>query len=148
MNRFSRSYKVRFEDCDLAGIVFFPHYFLMLNRLVEDWLADALGIPLSILHHERRLGAPTVNLQVAFKKTSRLDDILEWSLEVRRLGTKSLTLWVSARCRGEERITMEVIMVMVNLIPGGVSSLAIPSDIRTGMEKYLVEQKEVQVTGF
>jgi acyl-CoA thioesterase FadM len=34
MTRFSREYKVRFEDCDLAGIVFFPHYFLMLNRLV------------------------------------------------------------------------------------------------------------------
>jgi 4-hydroxybenzoyl-CoA thioesterase len=78
-----------------------------------------------------------VNLQVAFKKTSRLDDVLEWSLEVRRLGTKSRTLWVSARCQGEERITMEVIIVMVNLIPGGISSLAIPADIRTGMEKYL-----------
>ena len=48
MARFIRTGKVRFEDCDSAGILFYPNYFLMLNRLIEDWFADALGVPWGI----------------------------------------------------------------------------------------------------
>lgn len=139
MARFVRSCKVRFEDCDSAGIVFYPNYFLMLNRLIEDWFSDALGVPWGIMHHERKLGVPTVSMQVAFKKASRLDDVLEWSLEVRRLGTRSFTLGVSATSKGEERISIETVLVSVNLVADGVSSGDIPPDIRAGMEIYLVD---------
>lgn len=139
MASFVRSCKVRFEDCDSAGIVFYPNYFLMLNRLIEDWFADALGVPWGIMHHERKLGVPTVSMQVAFKKASRLDEVLEWSLEVRKLGTRSLTLGVSASCKGEERITIETVLVSVNLVADGVSSREIPADIRAGMESYLLD---------
>lgn len=71
MTRFVRLYKVRFEDCDSAGIVFYPNYFLMLNRLIEDWFADALGVPWGVMHHERKLGVPTASMQVAFTKSRR-----------------------------------------------------------------------------
>jgi 4-hydroxybenzoyl-CoA thioesterase len=141
MARFTRSCKIRFEDCDSAGIVFYPNYFLMLNRLIEDWFADALGVPWGIMHHERKLGVPTVSMQVAFKKASRLDEVLEWSLEVRWLGSRSLTLGVTASCMGEERITIETVLVSVDLVAEGVSSREIPDDIRAGMETYLIEPK-------
>ncbi|MDD5286122.1 MAG: thioesterase family protein [Desulfuromonadaceae bacterium] len=141
MTRFTRSYKIRFEDCDSAGIVFYPNYFLMLNRLIEDWFADALGVPWGIMHHERKLGVPTVNMQVEFKKASRLDEVLEWSLELRKLGTRSLTLGVGVSCMGEERIAIETVLVSVDLVADGVSSREIPPDIRAGMKNYLVDDK-------
>lgn len=138
MASFVRSSKVRFEDCDSAGIVFYPNYFLMLNRLVEDWFADALGVPWGVMHLERKLGVPTVNMQVAFKKPSRIDDVLEWSLEVRKLGSSSFTLAVRVNCKGEERIVIETALVMADLVADGVTSREIPADIRAGMESYLV----------
>ncbi len=137
MPGFARSYKIRFEDCDSAGIVFYPNYFLMLNRLIEDWFADALGVPWGVMHHQRKLGVPTVSLQVAFKKASRIDDVLEWSLEVRKLGGRFITLGVSAACNGEVRIEIETVLVSVNLVDDGVSSREIPADIRAGMETWL-----------
>ena len=143
MARFIRTSKVRFEDCDIAGSVFYPNYFLMLNRLIEDWFSEALGLPWGTMHHERKLGVPTVSIQVAFKKASRIDEVLEWSLEVRRLGTKSFTLGVSACCQGEERVAIETVLVSVNLVPDGVSSREIPADIRAGMEVYLVDPAAV-----
>lgn len=136
---FTRSYKVRFEDCDSAGIVFYPNYFLMLNRLIEDWFADALGVPWGIMHHEQKLGVPTVSMQVAFKKASRLDEVLEWSLEVRKLGTRSFTLGVSAGCKGEERLTIETVLVSASLAGGGVAAGVIPPDIRAGIARYLAD---------
>ena len=46
---FQREQVVRFGHCDPAGIVFFPRYFEMLNELVEDWFAQALGLPFAVL---------------------------------------------------------------------------------------------------
>lgn len=139
MAQFIRSGKVRFEDCDLAGIVFYPNYFLMLTRLIEDWFAEALDLPWSRMHHELKLGFPTVSMQITFRKASRLDEILEWSLEVRKLGSRSLTLGVSACCNGEERVAIETVLVSANLVQEGVVSCIIPADIRAGMKTYLVE---------
>jgi 4-hydroxybenzoyl-CoA thioesterase len=34
---FARERIIRFSDCDPAGIVFYPQYFVMFNGLVEDW---------------------------------------------------------------------------------------------------------------
>jgi 4-hydroxybenzoyl-CoA thioesterase len=72
----------------------------MLHRLIEDWFSEAPGVPLGVMHSDRKPGVPTANLQVEFKKPSRIEDVLEWSLEVSRLGTKSVTLGVSASCGG------------------------------------------------
>ena len=41
---FTTERRVRFADCDAAGIVFFPRYFEMLNALVEDWFTQGLGV--------------------------------------------------------------------------------------------------------
>ena len=143
MIQFIRSSKVRFEDCDLAGIVFYPNYILMLNRLIEEWFAEALDMPWGRMHHEFRLGFPTVNMQVDFRNPSRLDEVLEWSLEVRRLRTRALTLGVNACCQGEERVAIEITIVSVNLIPGGISSREIPADIRAKMQNYLIAAETV-----
>ena len=42
---FERPLRIRFAHCDPAGIVFFPQYLVMINNLVEDWVTDALGMP-------------------------------------------------------------------------------------------------------
>lgn len=138
MARFTRHTKVRFEDCDSAGIVFYPNYILMLNRLIEDWFSDALDMPWGTMHCEHKLGCPTVSMQVDFKNASRLDEMLEWSLEVRRLRTRAFTLGVNVRCQGEERVSIETTLVMAHLAPEGISSCEIPAGVRAKMQTYLV----------
>lgn len=140
MAKFIRSSKVRFEDCDSAGIVFYPNYILMLNRLIEDWFSDALSLPWGKMHRELKLGFPTVKMQVDFKKSSQLDEVLEWSMVVRKLRTRALTLGVSACCRGEERVSIEITIVSVNLVPGGIASCEIPAEIRVKMKPYLISE--------
>ena len=62
---FRRERQIRFSDCDPAGIVFYPQYFVMLNGLVEDWVDDALDIGYRHLVIERRIGLPTVRLELS-----------------------------------------------------------------------------------
>jgi 4-hydroxybenzoyl-CoA thioesterase len=68
LNRaFQTTALVRFAHIDAAGIVFYPRYLEMLNGAVEDWCDQALGADFYTLHVVRKIGLPTVKLQVDFK---------------------------------------------------------------------------------
>jgi len=81
--------RVRFADCDAAGIVFFPRYFEMLNGVVEDWFAGPLGASFRELHVERQVSVPTAAVEARFIAPSRLEDDLAFSLTVTKLGGAS-----------------------------------------------------------
>ena len=66
--------RVRFKDCDAAGIVFFPRYFEMLNDCVEDWFREALALPFEAMHGSDRCGVPTAELSSRFVAPSRLGE--------------------------------------------------------------------------
>ena len=89
---FTTNRRVRFADCDAAGIVFFPRYFEMLNGVVEDWFAGPLGASFRELHQDRHVSVPTAAIEARFMLPSRLEDDLTFSLSVTRLGGASCTL--------------------------------------------------------
>lgn len=97
MSTFSRTIPVRFEDCDPAGIIFYPRFFALVNRLVEDWFADELGQSFKALHLEQRKGVPTVQFACDFKSAVRLGDQLDMRLRVAHLGGSSCQLLIEAR---------------------------------------------------
>jgi 4-hydroxybenzoyl-CoA thioesterase len=106
---------IRFSDCDPAGIVFYPQYFVMFNGLVEDWV-DAMGIGYRHLIAEQRIGLPTVRLEADFRAVSRFGDSVTLALEVERLGTRSLTLALQCVGAGEElRMQMRQVLVTTSL---------------------------------
>jgi 4-hydroxybenzoyl-CoA thioesterase len=84
--------RVRFADCDAAGIVFFPRYFEMLNGVVEDWFAGPLGVSFAELHLRRHASVPTAAIAARFAAPSRLEDDLTFTLTVTKLGGASCAL--------------------------------------------------------
>jgi 4-hydroxybenzoyl-CoA thioesterase len=134
MSVFKRERLIRFSDCDPAGIVFFPQYFVMFNGLVEDWV-DALGIGYQKLVIGRRTGMPSVHIDVDFKKISPMGDRVWLLLEVERLGGKSLTL--KLRCEGDagdERLTMRQVIVTTSLDTH--RAVEIPADLRAAIARF------------
>ena len=129
---FRRERLIRFSDCDPAGIVFYPQYFVMFNGLVEDWIAEELGIGYRALVIERRIGLPTVRLEVDFTAVSKMGDKVELGLDVERLGSRSLTL--ALRCTGdgaEPRLAMRQVLVATSL--DSHRAIEIPSDLRAAI---------------
>ena len=130
---FRRPRLIRFSDCDPAGIVFYPQYFVMLNGLVEDWVNEGLGLSYHKLVVERRIGLPTVKLEVDFRAVSRMGDQVTLGLAVERLGARSMTLAV--RCfdaaAGEVRMQMKQVIVTTSLETH--RAVAIPDDMRAAI---------------
>jgi 4-hydroxybenzoyl-CoA thioesterase len=89
---FTTGRRVRFADCDVAGIVFFPRYFEMLNGVVEDWFAGPLQTSFRELHANRRVSVPTAAVEARFIAPSGLEDDLTFTLTVTRLGRSSCSL--------------------------------------------------------
>jgi len=136
MSVHSTERRIRFSDCDPAGIVFYPQYFVMFNGLVEDWIEDGLGIGYRQLLMERRVGLPTVRLEADFKAVSRLGDPVTLSLQVERLGQRSLTL--NLRCTGrggDDDVRMRLRQVIVTTSLETHRSIDIPADLRAAIER-------------
>ena len=135
MSLFVRERHIRFADCDPAGIVFYPQYFVMFHGLVEDWIEQRLGIPYRELVLVRGVGLPTVRLEADFKAVSRLRDPVALSLEVERLGQRSLTLQL--RCAGpagDMRMSLRQVIVTTSLATH--QSIDIPHDLRAAIDRF------------
>jgi 4-hydroxybenzoyl-CoA thioesterase len=133
MRFFRTERRIRFSDCDPAGIVFYPQYFVLFNGALEDWV-DALGIGFSDLVTRRRIGLPSVRIEADFQAISRFGDAVSLQLDVERIGGKSLTLaWrCVAAASGEVRMTMRQVLVTTSLATN--RAIAIPSDLRAAIE--------------
>ena len=131
---FRRERLIRFSDCDPAGIVFYPQYFVMFNGLVEDWVSEGLGVGYAALVIDRRIGLPTVRLEADFTAVSRMGDTVALELAVERLGTRSLTL--ALRCvgiEGDVRMRMRQVIVLTSL--ENHRAIAIPEDLRRAIAR-------------
>jgi len=133
---FVRPRRVRFSDCDPAGIVFFPQYLVMVNGQVEDWLHESLGYGFGGLLLTKRIGLPTVHLTVDFKGISHLDDELSLSLAAERLGRRSFTL--RHRILGADGgLRAELQQVLVTTSMDTHQAIDLPEDLRAAVERTL-----------
>jgi 4-hydroxybenzoyl-CoA thioesterase len=141
---FVRERRIRFSDCDPAGIVFYPQYFVMFNGLVEDWIEDELGIRYAELVLGRGTGLPSVRLEADFKAVSHLGDPVALTLAVERIGNSSLTL--NLRCvgrdngdRNEDDVRMTLRQVIVTTDLKHHKAIPIPPDLRAAISRFAGE---------
>ena len=128
---------VRFSDCDPAGMVFYPHYFVMLNGLVEDWFTHALAVDYAQFLGQRRLGLPMASLQCDFKVPSRMGETLALHLRLLRLGRCSLTLGIECAGPapdGRVRWRAQAVIVTTSLAHDG--AIPVPDDVVQGIARW------------
>jgi 4-hydroxybenzoyl-CoA thioesterase len=119
---------VRFSHCDPAGIIFYPHYFVMFNGLVEDWFNHALEINYADFITTRRLGLPMVNIQCDFLAPSEIGEIITLTLGIERIGKSSLTLAIHALLDTQTRIKARLTLCVFSFQTK--RAVPIPDDLR------------------
>jgi 4-hydroxybenzoyl-CoA thioesterase len=136
MTVFVRERRIRFSDCDPAGIVFYPQYFVMFNGLVEDWFDDGLMLGYRDVVMGRRIGLPMVRLEADYTAVSHFGDPVELHLQVERLGQRSLTLLLRCIGEGDDDVRMSLRQVIVTTSLDTHRSIDIPSDLRAAIERF------------
>jgi len=134
-HHFQRAHRIRFSECDPAGIIFYPQYFVLFNGLVENWF-DALlpnegGFAGFIVG--QRFGLPVVRLEAEFTAISRMGDDVVLTLDVTRIGTKSLTLALA--CNGNDgQPRMRATQTVVTTSLDTHTAIALPHALRQALD--------------
>ena len=87
--------RVYWEDTDAAGIVFYANYLKFFERARTEWLRH-----LGLGQHQLRADTGTIfvvtDTSVRYRAPAYLDDLLDISVELRRHGTASMTIFQQA----------------------------------------------------
>jgi 4-hydroxybenzoyl-CoA thioesterase len=130
---YSRQIRIEFNHCDPAGIVFYPRYLEMTNSVAENFFRDIVQLPYEALM-ERGDGVPTAGLKVAFHAPSRLGELLDWRLEVRRLGRSALDIHIEAHGDDRHRISVDKTLVHID---GNGRPKSWPGEIRDRITAFM-----------
>jgi 4-hydroxybenzoyl-CoA thioesterase len=131
---FTTTRPLRFGDCDPSGIAYFPSYLNILVGVLEDYFV-ALGFPWKTMMADRRIGVPTVRLDLTFSAPGFQGDELEFEIAVRRIGRSSLDLEHRVSANGGLLWSANHRVVATSLDTN--QSLAWPDDIRAALENHL-----------
>lgn len=112
---FAAGRRVRFADCDPAGIVYTGAYVDMVNGVVEDFFGEALGLDYYDFIARERVGLGYARYATDFKRPGLMGDALVFELTLSRIGRSSIGLEVQARRAAEVLMRTELVIVTTDL---------------------------------
>jgi len=131
---YSYSSRIRFTHTDPAGYVFFPRFFDKFQAAVEDWFNYELQVDYAGLFLKQGMGLPTAHTECTFLKPCLLGEILDLHVELKRMGTTSITVAFTGSVASEQRLLAQSVLVFIDLKDG--RPVAIPEELRDKLEKY------------
>ena len=128
--------RVRWGDVDAASIIFYGAY-IRFFEFAETELFRAVGLPYSVMFEELDIWLPRVHLECDFHHAAQLDDLLEVSVFVGRIGNKSMRLDFEVRRKGDELVIAQAHFVLAAVRRDTFETVIIPDELRQRLSEYL-----------
>ena len=127
--------RVRWGDVDAASIIFYGAY-IRFFEFAETELFRAVGLPYSVMFDELDIWLPRAHLECDFRRSAKLDDMLEVCVFVGRVGHKSLRLNFEVRRKGEAETLAEAHFVLVAVRRDTFETVAVPEELKIRLAPY------------
>ena len=127
---FTSLLKIRFDDVDGAGIVYYPQYFHLCHKAFEDFFDDAASISYPQLINEKRRGFPTVAINSEFSVPLRYGDIAMVKISIDKVGNSSAKFNYEIRRKQDSKLCFKAQITKVYLDLENDKVLRIPDDMR------------------
>ncbi len=140
LKKFTIEERVRWGDVDAAGIIFYGSY-IRFFEIAETELFRAVGLPYGVVFDELNIWVPRVHLEFDFHRAAQLDDLLEVSVWVGKIGTTSLRLNFEVRRKDrddkiEEKLIATAHFVLVSTRRDNLQPIPVPEELRRALEPY------------
>lgn len=126
--------RIRFGDCDPAGIVFFAAWFALANGAIEDLFVEELEVNFYELNGIRRLGTGFAHAEADFFSPGLMGDRVLISPLVTRIGGASYALRVHVHRGQQELVRLHLVTATTNLDTR--RAVPIPEDLRAALVAY------------
>lgn len=128
--------RVRWGDVDAASIIFYGAY-IRFFEFAETELFRSVGLPYGVMFDELDVWLPRVHLECDFRHAAKLDDLLEVSVWVGRIGNSSLRLNFEVRRKGEDTLVAEAHFVLVAVRRDTFETVPIPQELKQRLAPYV-----------
>lgn len=135
---------VRFEDVDVARVVFFARFLAYAHEAMEAFFDGADGHYAGMVM-DRGIGCPAVRAEVAYFAPLRFGDVVDIDTTTARLGGRSATLRYRFR-RQDGVLAAEVLHTVVISDLGPMKSVEMPKDVRAVLEAHLEDGASAEAT--
>jgi 4-hydroxybenzoyl-CoA thioesterase len=135
--------RVKFGDCDPAGIVYYPKFFDWFHQAMESWFDEVLGAPYAGVIRDRKIGFPAAHTQADFKAPCAIGEDLAVEVRVGQVGRSAVHLDFRVRPADDPDAAANAIgstvVVTVGLDPTTslhLRPIALPEDLRTRIQAF------------
>lgn len=127
--------RVRFEEIDAAGIVYFPRFFTFCHDAMEAMLEPLEGGYVGLVR-DRKLGFPAVHVEADYRSPLRFGDDARIAVTVERIGRSSVALRFDLTRHDDGRAVATILHVVAMTDMTAMQSRALPDDVRALLEKF------------
>jgi acyl-CoA thioester hydrolase len=132
---FRHRLRVRWSECDLQGVVFYPQYLAYLDHTVTELWRDAVG-PYTQMIPEHGVDMVVAEAGMRYRASARFDDELEVSAAVIRLGSTSVTTAFRIERLGDGELLTEGELRHVFVDPDSFGKREMPPAVRSGLGRF------------
>jgi YbgC/YbaW family acyl-CoA thioester hydrolase len=137
--KFTIEERVRWGDVDAARIIFYGAY-IRFFEFAETELFRSVGLPYGVMFDEVDVWLPRVHLECDFLKAARLDDLLEVSVYIGRIGNSSMRLNFEVKRKGEESLVATAHFVLAAVRRNTFETVPVPQDLRERLAPFTANE--------
>jgi acyl-CoA thioester hydrolase len=131
---FRHRLRVRWSECDLQGVVFYPQYLAFLDHTVTEMWREAIGPYTEMGHHG--VDMVVAEASIRYRGSARFDEELDITAAITRLGDTSMTTSFTI-ARAKDGVTLtEAELRHVFVDPVSFEKRPMPDAVRAGLERF------------
>jgi acyl-CoA thioester hydrolase len=132
---FRHRLRVRWSECDLQGVVFYPQYLAYLDHTVTELWREAIG-PYTEMIPAHGVDMVVAEAGMRYRDSARFDDELEISATITRRGTTSITTEFRIERAEDGALLTEGELRHVFVDPKEFGKQEMPERVRTALERF------------
>jgi 4-hydroxybenzoyl-CoA thioesterase/acyl-CoA thioester hydrolase len=122
--------RVEFHHTDMAGIMHFSRFFLMMEEVEHEFLRSR-GLSVHMPYRGKKLGFPRVSAGCDFKSPAYFEEVLDITLQVERIGRRSITYAIEFSRAGEAIASGKLSACCCeHVAPDKIVPIDVPDDLR------------------
>jgi acyl-CoA thioester hydrolase len=134
---FRHRLRVRWSECDLQGVVFYPNYLAYFDHLLTELWREAVGPYGEITQLGIDLLVAEANIR--YRESARFDDEIDVVAAISRLGTTSMTTGLTIERVEDGAVLAEGELRHVFVDPDNFEKREIPSGVRAALSRFATE---------
>jgi acyl-CoA thioester hydrolase len=132
---FHHRIRVRFNECDGQGVVFYANYLMYFDVAMTELWREAFGSGYAGMIAEGT-DAMVAEATIRYRAPARFDEEVDLVATVTRLGTTSSTTELRAERVADGAVLCEGELRHVFIDPETLSKREIPDEVRAGMSRF------------